>query len=446
MNRICIYLMLLLATISTSAQVSNVGSPYMDVQGPLYLRGNLHILNKNENNWLIWGTRNTSGSESAIDLTNIGYIDMVGLNKRLYMGGVPGSTFGIAYNSTYPDFGIFYTEGTTDYVSLSPNGNSKNGVLNVFGDGKVGIGTTTPLFDLSTSNSGVIATSTLRLQNSYLDNKGWFGVQLCGIDNGTDGHDLYIQGRTTSTGSFANLMRVKNNGNIGFNTTDIESWHSSYGAFEFPYDAIMYRKDAPSTYYISNAYWDGAWKYKSSNPASMYANYGGSHFFSVVSSGVENNTISWTNVMAINNDGNVGIGTTTPGEFMLAVAGKIHATEIQVDALPWPDFVFTPTYNLRTLSEVENFITQNQHLPDVPSQAQVAAEGISLGEMNAILLQKIEELTLYTIEQEKDLKEQKAKIVKVETQNSELKTQVENNKKLEDRINKLEVIINQMNK
>jgi hypothetical protein len=108
--------------------------------------------------------------------------------------------------------------------------------------------------------------------------------------------------------------------------------------------------------------------------------------------------------------GNVGIGTSAPGEFKLAVAGKIHATEIQVDALPWPDFVFTPTYNLRTLAEVENFITQNQHLPDVPSQAQVAAEGISLGEMNAILLQKIEELTLYTIEQQKHIEQQNIRI------------------------------------
>jgi hypothetical protein len=121
-------------------------------------------------------------------------------------------------------------------------------------------------------------------------------------------------------------------------------------------------------------------------------------------------------------DGNVGIGTTNPGEFKLAVAGKIHATEIQVDALPWPDFVFNSNYNLRTLAEVENFINQNQHLPDVPSQAQVAVEGISLGEMNAILLQKIEELTLYAIEQKKD------------------------NEKLEDRIEKLESIIGEINK
>jgi hypothetical protein len=124
-------------------------------------------------------------------------------------------------------------------------------------------------------------------------------------------------------------------------------------------------------------------------------------------------------------DGNVGIGTTNPGEFKLAVAGKIHATEIQVDALPWPDFVFTPTYNLRTLTEVENFITQNQHLPDVPSQAEVASEGVSLGEMNAILLQKIEELTLYTIEQEK---------------------KIEKLQKLESELDNLKEIVNQINK
>lgn len=121
--------------------------------------------------------------------------------------------------------------------------------------------------------------------------------------------------------------------------------------------------------------------------------------------------------------GNVIIGNVSPAEdFKLSVAGKIHAAEIQVDALPWPDYVFTPSYNLRTLTEVENFINQNNHLPDVPSETQVKEEGISLGEMNAILLQKIEELTLYMIEHEKRNNEQQKQI-------DELKKQITNSTK-----------------
>lgn len=74
-----------------------------------------------------------------------GNINMAGVaGRRLYMGGAAGSTFGIAYDASYPSHGIFYTEGGPDYVSISPNGNANNGVMNIYGDGKIGIGTTTP--------------------------------------------------------------------------------------------------------------------------------------------------------------------------------------------------------------------------------------------------------------------------------------------------------------
>lgn len=107
----------------------------------------------------------------------------------------------------------------------------------------------------------------------------------------------------------------------------------------------------------------------------------------------------------VNTNGSVGIGTTTiPSGYKLAVNGKIIATEIKVATTPWPDYVFAPDYKLRSLYEVEQFIKQNQHLPDVPSAKTVESEGMSVGEMNAILLKKIEELTLYMIEQEKRIK------------------------------------------
>lgn len=82
----------------------------------------------------------------------------------------------------------------------------------------------------------------------------------------------------------------------------------------------------------------------------------------------------------------------------------------------WPDFVFAKTYGLRPLSEVENYIKANAHLPEVPSAAQVAQEGINLGEMDATLLKKIEELTLYLIEQNKKLDAQHRKIEALEKQ------------------------------
>ena len=100
-------------------------------------------------------------------------------------------------------------------------------------------------------------------------------------------------------------------------------------------------------------------------------------------------------------NGNVGIGTIETGTHKLAVEGTIGAREIKVEANGWSDFVFNKDYKLKDLEEVENFIEENNHLPDVPSEKDVLENGIQLGEMDATLLQKIEELTLYMIEQNK---------------------------------------------
>jgi hypothetical protein len=95
----------------------------------------------------------------------------------------------------------------------------------------------------------------------------------------------------------------------------------------------------------------------------------------------------------------VGIGTTNPGTYKLAVEGTIGAREVQViTTTPWPDYVFTKNYRLRPLSEVARFIEKEGHLPEVPSAAEIAQHGHKLGEMDAVLLRKIEELTLYMIE------------------------------------------------
>jgi hypothetical protein len=75
----------------------------------------------------------------------------------------------------------------------------------------------------------------------------------------------------------------------------------------------------------------------------------------------------------------------------------------------WPDYVFNKEYQLTPLNELEQFITENQHLPNVPSAAEVEANGVELGEMNALLLQKVEELTLYIIQLEKRLANMESK-------------------------------------
>jgi len=108
-------------------------------------------------------------------------------------------------------------------------------------------------------------------------------------------------------------------------------------------------------------------------------------------------------------NGNVGIGTSTPTE-KLSVKGKIRAQEIKVETVNWPDFVFAKDYQLPSLQQTEKHILANGHLPGIPSAAEVAKDGIELGEMNKKLLQKIEEMTLYLIEMKKEIKSQQSEI------------------------------------
>ncbi|HNW74099.1 MAG TPA: hypothetical protein PKN44_10775 [Bacteroidales bacterium] len=116
------------------------------------------------------------------------------------------------------------------------------------------------------------------------------------------------------------------------------------------------------------------------------------------------------------NSGYVGIGTTIapPTGVKLAVNGKINCKEIEVTLTGWADHVFNQDYKLRSLYDVENFISQNKHLPDVPSENEVLTNGSNLGQMDAVLLQKIEELTLYMIDLKKENDQLKARLEKLE--------------------------------
>lgn len=107
-----------------------------------------------------------------------------------------------------------------------------------------------------------------------------------------------------------------------------------------------------------------------------------------------------TSALKILSNGNIGIAIDSPTE-KLSVNGKIRAKEIKVEIANWPDYVFAKEYRFPSLLETEKYINENGHLPGIKSAEEVKSNGIDLGEMNAKLLQKIEELTLYLIEEHK---------------------------------------------
>ena len=158
-------------------------------------------------------------------------------------------------------------------------------------------------------------------------------------------------------------------------------------------------------------------------------NFGGNIFgIGTRYSGQEN----WDAFTINTSNGNVGIGTKNAGSWKLAVNGNIRAKEIKVET-GWADYVFKDNYDLPTLEEVERYIQEKGHLINMPSAEEVAANGIELGRMNKLLLEKIEELTLYTLKQQENLKNQRTELAKKDYRIL----------LLEERMNKMEKLLKQ---
>lgn len=267
--------------------------------------------------------------------------------------------------------------------------------------GSVGIGTNSPSLKLTVdskqtqSNSGFPA-STGTIQN------GIFRLQPSGnswgevFDFGMNVMPSYawIQATNKNNLSYNYKLSINpNGGNVGIGISDpktaldVNGEISLTGRIGFSLLDNFTYDNKNMGYYSLGWFADSQWN-NTYGPSLWVSSFGGIKFFTT---GSPRLTIDYL--------GRVGIGKTNPA-YELEVNGTIHAKQVLVDMNNWSDFVFDKNYNLPSLSYVEDFISKNGHLPNIPSEDEVIRNGVNITEMQAKLLQKIEELTLYIIEQD----------------------------------------------
>ncbi|WP_299160487.1 hypothetical protein [uncultured Tenacibaculum sp.] len=261
-------------------------------------------------------------------------------------------------------------------------------------DGDLGIGTTSPKSKLeivdNTSNIGNYSDGSLQISgsNNVIGFVGQSnlnpGLNRWGIKlrENKDG-DFSIHSYSTNTTRFI----INSSGDVGIGTVS-------------PSETLTLSKSGAAL-----GIYDTNPLSKANNRIARYAN---SLVIQTDFSG------GWKDNVNFLDNGNVGVGTRDTGTHKLAVEGSIGARKIKVEAFPnWSDFVFEKEYKLPTLKEVESHIKEKGHLKDIPSEAEVKKNGFYLGDMDAKLLQKIEELTLYTIQQDKEINELKLLVEKL---------------------------------
>jgi hypothetical protein len=320
--------------------------------------------------------------------------------------------------------------GEGDIVLRTDNGTSYLEHLRIKGgSGNVGIGTINPQkkLDILTSgngglrvsgNSSTYVGSDISIERTGTSTQVGQGSTLQFGDTQFNSHAI-IQNSSGGlqffnfndySGGWAERMRITLDGNIGIGTATPGDKLSVIGNISVPLlsgigsvlsDRGTYDGKSFGNYSLG---WYGDSE-NSGAPMAYFSGFGGIKFFA-----------QGQPRMTVAPNGNVGIGTTTPGSFKLAVNGKIWTQEVNVQmSNPGPDYVFEKNYDLLSLTELETFINQNKHLPEVPSAKEMEKDGLNLKEMNLILLKKVEELTLHLIEQRKVIEKQNARITTLES-------------------------------
>lgn len=305
----------------------------------------------------------TTKTQFTQGLTKSGINLQTTLTSTAYTPGLFWSTTND--NSTKPKAGIFlYTTSTGSYMYFGTSNAFATGINNdaivIDPTGQVGIGQTTPSYKLHVNGTAGFSGAVAFPGNGTWTSGGNVGI---GISSPTAKLEI-VNGPSWTEDGYARTVKLL-----------------ASSAIEF----------------------DGG-------ASTKYGLAAKSNGQLIIFSAPDEGTFSATNArMVINSNGNIGIGMSNPTE-LLSVNGNIRTRKVIVTQQSWSDFVFGEGYRLRSLSEVDEFIKTHRRLPDIPSEKDVADQGVDVGDMQAKLLQKIEELTLYVIEQEQQIRQLRQQI------------------------------------
>lgn len=382
--------------------------------------------------WIGWTTRYWGASKFKIEGYNsyspsgIGWKTLVDYSTTNYSGN--NYMTPINLKGTYTKLRYTFYEATgrngrlglSELVFLHPEATSPYENLiesssiwseNNFGisyDGNVGIGTANPSMKLHLENVGDF--DGIQLESLFKIRKSSAGSNHIVMEKLASSGNLYLRSRPAGDYS-GNLILNDAGGNVGIGTAspsktlEVNGDANVKGDFQISdYSPRIFLKRNTD----NGGYIQGIQTQLNDGTNNFY--FGNLHSEQWI---ITKGKFDGQRLFTVKSNGNVGIGTNDPNGWKLSVNGNIRAKEIKVET-DWSDFVFEEDYNLPTLQEVERHIEVNGHLQDIPSAKEVAENGIFLGEMDSKLLQKIEELMLYTIKQNKEILELKKKLIIIE--------------------------------
>jgi len=383
----------------------------------------------------------------------------------LHVVGSGATALTIERNTTLSNISAEFKNGTASWFAGQAGTNGNFGIatsnnlqsstlFNITTAGNVGIGTNVPANKLHIID--VTGTNTLNLQlstNTLGETIGVaFGTQpgnrtkaaITGVNTNSGNAGGALAFYTNAGASLNEVMRISSAGNVGIgNAAPGTSLHVGPGGVFSMRDGAgssftpeLINSQTSGVAGLGVAVVDGT-----NNPRiGLFADQpnnivGISTVYSANSPAFVYRGAGTGEVFRITPAGNMGIGTANPDQ-KLTVKGTIHSSEVIVDTnIPTPDYVFDKTYDLPTLTSVKSYIDKNHHLSEIPSASEVTKNGQRVGEMNMLLLKKVEELTLYLIEKDKQVKaleqqrdmvqQQKETLQEQQAQINQLKKQVD---------------------